>query len=212
MQREKILTYKPFSAANSETAERIISSSALYSMKSGEAIEYRKALGVVLNGEITVRGLKGGQRVLYRTINKGEVFGAAQLFGGDGAYTSLTARTECEIAVIPESTISNAITEDGAFALAFAETLCQKLRILNRKLSALSASDATSALCKVLLDMNKHGDERLRINSRTELASKMGISRMTLYRALDSLEKVGAIIIEEKDVIIKDINAIENLL
>ena len=212
MEKEAILSYKPFSAAKDSSAVRLLAQSSVVSLDAGEEIECKNALGLVLDGEINVRGLDGGRKMLYRTISTGEVFGAAQIFGGEGAYTSLTAKKRCAVAMIPERTIRELVMTDGDFACAFSETLCEKLRILNRKLSALSSADATAALCKVLLAASKGENGKVGTGSRTELAARLGISRMTLYRILCSLEKSGAVSIEEKSVIINDKDALKALV
>lgn len=209
---EEMLRYRPFSAAKRETAEKLISASELFRLGAGEKIECGNTIGLVISGEIAVRGLNGGRRVIYRTIPQGDVFGAAQIFGGDGAYTLLTARTECEIAVIPEPAVKEAVESDGAFAFAFAETLCTKLRILNRKLAELSASDATAAVSKSLVTMAERDGMRVGIKSRTEFAASLGMSRMTLYRALETLERNGAVTLAEKDVIINDVDLLKSLI
>ncbi len=200
---EELQMFAPFSAARPETVKSISESAVFYDLGPGEQIECGNALGLVLHGDIIVRGLNGARKMIYRTIGRGEVFGAAQLFGGDCAFTQLTAKNDCRIAVIPEEAVTKAITGDGEFALSFTETLCEKLRILNRKLSMLSSSGATAAVCRMLLDTAKDG-EMFRMSSKEEFAARAGISRMTLYRILGTIENSGAIIIKEKYIIIKN--------
>lgn len=88
------------------------------SYTAGESIysdtSYKKALGAVINGCLSVYRPGNGSRVLLNRIPAGGVFGAASLFGAEGMYvTEITAEKDSVIFFVPSEVLGRLITENG---------------------------------------------------------------------------------------------------
>lgn len=159
----------------------------------GESIytdkSYKKALGAVITGSLSVYRPGNGSRVLLNRIPAGGVFGAASLFGAEGMYvTEIVAEKDSVIFFVPSEVISRLITENGEFALSYIGFLTDRIRFLNRRISELSAGCAERKFAKYLLE--RDGDKPV---SMTELASFLGIGRASLYRIIDGFTENGII-------------------
>ena len=159
----------------------------------GESIytdkSYKKALGAVITGSLSVYRPGNGSRVLLNRIPAGGVFGAASLFGAEGMYvTEITAEKDSVIFFVPSEVLSRLITENGGFALSYIGFLTDRIRFLNRRISELSAGGAERKFAKYLLE--RDSDKPV---SMTELASFLGIGRASLYRIIDGFTENGII-------------------
>ena len=87
---EKLKDVPLFSGTNEERLFSAVSLSKLISYeKGGEIAADRPALYVVLDGYVSVYRTEGSHTVLLNTIREGGVFGAAQLFCEEAAFSSV---------------------------------------------------------------------------------------------------------------------------
>ena len=134
------------------------------SYTAGESIysdtSYKKALGAVINGCLSVYRPGNGSRVLLNRIPAGGVFGAASLFGAEGMYvTEITAEKDSVIFFVPSEVLGRLITENGEFALSYIGFLTDRIRFLNRRISELSAGGAERKLAKYLLERDSEAGQ-----------------------------------------------------
>jgi len=158
--------------------------------ESGETIfskrSYQKSLSLIIKGRATARKLHGGKDLTIRSFMPGEIFGVAALFSQEEEYVSeIRADSSCIVAFIPQETVSEVFRRSPDAAIAYISLLSQKIRYLNDKLDSISAPSAVSKLCYYLLE---NQETTIAMQS---LAQILGISRMTLYRALDTLIENG---------------------
>ncbi len=150
----------------------------------------RAALAVVLSGEVCVYH----GRVVMNILRAGDVFGAAALYGLQEAYASrVVADSECEVAFIPQETVSRWMASEPRVAENYVRFLSDRIRFLNRRLATLTAGQTDGKLWRYLL---AYADDEgvVRISGgMTELAKRLNMGRSSLYRSLDSLADDGRI-------------------
>lgn len=167
---------------------------------------FRRCLGVVLEGELTVRK----EALLVSTLRPDDVFGAAALFNEEEEYpTTLTARSDCRLLLIPQEQVGKLIRTSGAFAENYVLYLSGRIRFLSHRLDTVSAERGEGKLASYLLSgADESGTVTL---SATQLSQRLGVGRATLYRAFEFLERKGAISRAGKTIRILDVNKLHGL-
>ena len=168
---------------------------------------FSRAVGLVLSGRIRVSG-GSAPRYRMRTLSKGDPFGAAAVFSPEEDYaTCLTAETRCRVLFLPQTLLARLLVEDPAVAENYIVFLSERVRFLNEKIRSLTTPSTGGTLREYLLKNAKEEEDgfvlRLGI-SYSALASALNMGRASLYRALDGLEKSGAIRREGKKILIPD--------
>lgn len=182
-----------FLGASEETYKKLLSctikhfepGALIYSAES-----FEKSLGVVVSGKVEVYGETENRRVRLNTLYHGNMFGAAALFGKDDGYVSnVIAKTSSEVLFVSESNVKELIVSDPQVALSYISFLSDRIRFLNRKISIFTAKNADSSVAAAFLEEDRPSFEL----NVSRLSKKLGIGRTSVYRSLESLEKLGAI-------------------
>ncbi len=183
-----------------EGKKRFFSDGRIYSRsyKSGDVIydtsDSPACLGLILSGAVKAEKRSDNKRVPMRTIQAGEVFGAASLFGaGDGYVTVLTAKGATSVLFIPQECVRELVSKESTAAVNYICFLSDKIRFLNSRIDFYTALNAQEKLyeylCKV---MDDSGYASLTVN-RAQLAKQLDMGRASLYRAFDALISDGRI-------------------
>ena len=150
---------------------------------------FRRELGIIISGVITVT--KGPLTV--SELHSGDLFGAAALFTDGERYVStLTARVRSTILFLSQSAVESLIDADRRVRANYISYLAQRIRFLSAKVDALSGGSGGDKLSSYILQ-NAGPDGLLTVRSMTELASRLGIGRASLYRELSKLQAAGII-------------------
>ncbi len=151
--------------------------------------DFRRELGVVLRGSVTVT--KGSLTV--SELAQGDMFGAAALYTDEERYVStLTARTSCEALFLSQEYVYGLIDTNRQVRENYLRYLAQRIRFLSAKVDALSAGTGGKKLSDFLIRGSGESGV-VKVRSMTELASSLGIARASLYRELDKLSEAGII-------------------
>lgn len=182
-----------FSDASDETLRRMTSCSS-ENFRAGELIysadSFEKSLGIIISGKVEVFGENENKRVRLNSLSKGDVFGAAALFGKGECYVStVISKTASEVLFVSEGGMKEIIVSDPAVSLAYIAFLSDRIRFLNKKISAFTAKSADAAVAAALLSEER---ESFELNV-SRLSKRLGIGRTSVYRSLELLEKSGAI-------------------
>ena len=168
---------------------------------------FRRCLGVVLEGRVQVS--KGA--LIMSVLGRGDLFGAAALFYQRPDYaTTLTARSRCSLLLFPQALVEAWMERWPQVGRNYVTYLSQRIWFLSGKIDALTAGTAGRKVAQYLL---AHGEEgRVELDcSLTGLAGRLGVSRASLYRALDELRDQGAIQHQGRTIRILDQRALEHL-
>lgn len=166
---------------------------------------FRRCLGVLLHGRARVT--KGP--LVISVLEAGALFGAAALFHQRARYeTTITALSTCTVAFFPEQQVISLLSGDRTLCANYIRYLSERIHFLSRKLESLTAPGPAEKLSRCLLE--SAGSEGRLCCSATELSRRLDVSRASLYRAFQTLEKAGAIRREGKTIVILDRKALEN--
>lgn len=151
------------------------------------------SLGVLVGGCAEVTTPSCGGRVTLRILKKGDIFGAASLFGGDGSQISaIRARTRSSAVFISRAAVQAIITESPRAAVSYIAFLSDRVRFLNHRISCFTAGSADASLARYLISLPCENGV-VELPACKPLAELLGMGRASLYRALDSLQSSGAI-------------------
>lgn len=166
--------------------------------------DFRRSLGFLLKGRARVT--KG--ELVVSTLEEGGLFGAAALFSGSGDYeTTITALSPCTVAFFPEPVVAGLLAEVPDFCLNYIRYLSGRIHFLSRRLGGLTAPGSVGKLSRYLLE-EADGSGAASCPA-TELARRLDVSRATLYRAFEELERAGAVRRQGKTIMILDRSALE---
>lgn len=151
--------------------------------------QFRRCLGFLLAGQVQVTNAALSVSVL----EAGELFGAAALYNDLPDYaTTLTARTPCRVLLLPQELVEELMGRFPEVCRSYVAYLSERIRFLSGKIDALTAGSAERKVAQYLLS-RLDGEWAELDCSATGLAQRLGVSRASLYRALDALEARGAV-------------------
>lgn len=156
------------------------------------AYSFRRAVGLILSGSVTVMSSDGDHPTLMNRLSAGAMFGAAALFSPEETYvTQITADTVTQILFVSQEKMSRLLRQYPLVAENYICFLSGRIRFLNRKLSVLTAGSAEGRLYQYFLThRNENGSLTLPC-SMVELAGLLNMGRSSLYRARDALISAG---------------------
>ena len=151
---------------------------------------FRRCLGVVLEGRVQV--------------NKG-----AALFNDRADYaTTLTARAPCRVLLLPQALVEELMVRFPEVGRNYVAYLSGRICFLSGKIDALTAGSAERKVAQHLLSRLEGGWVELDC-SAAGLARRLGVSRASLYRALDALAGRGVLRREGRRVQVLQPDALE---
>ncbi len=191
MDQQHIVTFLKgvplFRAADERTLSTLCERAELQSVRRGEALSERgDRLCVLLSGRAQIRSADDGRQLILRTLQAGNVFGAAALFLRESPTLSqVTALEDCAVLYLDRVAVRELMREDMAFCDAYLSFLADRVRFLNQKIRCFTAG---SALRRLALWLAAEESDVLTLSdSLRALAAALDIGRASLYRALDTL-------------------------
>lgn len=166
--------------------------------KKGEVIysatHFPNAIGIILKGE-AFAVTNSSNRLYMNSFKEGTCFGAAAVFGNDEEYVStITAKCDIVILFIKENELKSLFEKYPKTAINYISFLSSKIRFLNKKVGLLSSGNAEDTVLSYLRTIANSEMIATLPSNMTLLSKTLGISRASLYRCLESLEKNGFIL------------------
>ncbi len=188
-----------FEGLEREQTNAVLSDKRVYTrtFSAGEHVlgggSFTPCLGLVLSGSVYIERRAEGKVVPMRVMRRGDVFGAASLFGGESHPTEIRAKGKTEIMFFPQEVVAELIDRSSRAARNYIAFLSEKVRYLNARIAFYTAGTAKDRLYEYLLRIVS-GDGIARVPiSLSALAGQLDLGRASLYRALDALENEGRI-------------------
>ena len=178
-----------------------------------EPSHYRASLGFILKGACRVNKKRhDGTLIPLNTLNKGDSFGAINLFSNDEDYpTYVYAAKQTEVLFIDKEDAVRLISENSKIAINFIEFLTGRILFLNNKISTFSSGSTEQKLANYLINLQKEkGTTEFEFNKKLT-AEALGIGRASLYRALEALEGDSIIKVDNKKIYITDPMGLERI-
>jgi CRP-like cAMP-binding protein len=159
-----------------------------------EPLYFERSLGIILDGSARVRTADMNKNITLKTINAGNVFGAASLFGNENEYVSkITAKGATTAAFFTQAAITDIIKADSRAALNYICFLSDRIRFLNRKIASFTAGSAECRLARYIIGLSETSGNISLNPGISQTAASLDIGRASFYRALDSLQSSGCI-------------------
>ncbi|MCI8589742.1 MAG: Crp/Fnr family transcriptional regulator [Clostridiales bacterium] len=168
------------------------------SFERGETVspsaQYLPCLGLIVKGTVRIEKKADHKSVPLRQMQKGGVFGAASLFGGDAYVTVITARAQSSVVFLPQDYVKDLLLSEPLAAMNYILFLSEKVRYLNEKIDFFTAGGTKDKVYEYLLrQADENGTVRLRLSLK-ELSEQLNMGRASLYRAVDDLIENGKIL------------------
>lgn len=159
------------------------------------------SVNLLADGRIKViRETEGGQEVILRMIQPGELFGGAGGWGEERYPASAVALGHAVVLRLPARAFSSLIAAYPDFAVAVIHQLAERLRVAERRIEELQTQRVERRIAHTLLRLaDKAGvktAEGIRINlplSRQDLADLAGTTLSTASRTLSTWDQAGLI-------------------
>lgn len=151
------------------------------------------AIGIIVSGQIhAMKYLISGKSIFLRALKQGEIFGIGSVFQEEDiqlSYMEVTEKTE--VIYIDEDELMKIFAYQDILKnyLTFIST---KIHYLSNKIDILSQASIRERLLMYIHDQYVASDSRQIIKvpmSLSALADYLGVSRASLYRVLEILEK-----------------------
>lgn len=208
---KEILAKNPlFSSLGEGVSEKWIKEkrALLVSAKKGETLmaaeNFKRSLVLILKGEAAVSKINSeGKRTVINILSEGDVFGMATLFYESEEYPSeIRAESPCRTAVFPKELIEETFASSPGFAREYVSLLSKKIHFLNEKLEIFAGGEAEEKLLRHLAAASGGKTEFELSCSVSRLAESLGVGRVSIYRAFDSLAEQGVLKKEGKKIVI----------
>ena len=151
-------------------------------------------LGLILSGRVEASPGTGETDLILRFHGKGDVFGAAAVFGNQGPYVArLRALSQTRTLFFRQDLLRELMAEHFVAAENYMAFLVGRIQFLNQRIQSLAAGSAETLVLDFL--EKEAGDTGFVIldSSISALARRLNISRASLYRAFDALKERGLI-------------------
>ncbi len=172
------------------------------------------ALFILAEGEIDlVKDTADGRERFIRRVRPGETFAEAAMFAGDAYPVSSLARSKGSLIAIGRDDFRAFMKRHPEASMAMLGVMARLLKHWSELLSELSLSSVEARIAAWLIKRSRAmGAESFELGmQKRELAYRLGTVPATLSRNLRKLSESGAIRLKGESVIIRDIDALEEL-
>lgn len=156
----------------------------------------------------------GSKSFNMRIVQPGEFVGLSAVFTKNIFNYSTVALTDCYAFLIEKDVIAKVIQKNGLFGLNIIKRYCEQNSNLFSTLQTVLYKQMNGRISETLLYLNSiresHPDIFLLL-SRKDIADFAAISTESAVKLLKSFEKDGLIELQDKDVIIRDKKALEDI-
>ena len=209
---KSIFNHPLFNGINRENALPILNGAkcSLRSFSDEEIIHSpasdEKILGLILDGTATVCTKDLGKNTLLRYLERGDLFGVANLFTDEPFVSIIKAHKKCSVFFLTEAAVRSILETDSTFLYRYLSFLSSRVCFLNRKIGYLTAGSAERRLALYLASFEK-GEISLSV-SLSALSELLDVGRASLYRAFDRLTEDGYIQKDGKQIFIRNLDGL----
>ena len=144
------------------------------------------SIGIIINGQIEVfTYLISGEKVIYNSLNSGEMFGSNLVFSSHPFYRdNVVAMTDCSVCIIDKDTLKTLLSQNEEFLEHYLNSQSDFTKRLNFKIKMLSIPSAKDRL---LFALENSKNYTLHFKTVTALAEYLGLARETTSRVITFL-------------------------
>jgi len=179
-----------------------------------------QSLMAVLRGSIKISSLsRDGKEVVFRIINTGEIFGEIAALDGEERSADAAAMTDCELLVFDRTDFLRMLENRADLCMILLRILCRRLRQTTEQVEDVMFRHLESRLAKALLQLagrvGLHGLQSKAVElhvSQREFGNMAGGSRESVNKFLQNWHRQGLIDLGKASILIKDIDALRDLI
>jgi len=161
-------------------------------------------LGILTEGSAQVYKKAGGTSILMSVLKQGSVLGAVTLFRQNaGAVTEIVARRGCTVVFFSEALFRQMLRDSFALTENYIRYLTERIYFLTGRIESIACPTAADKLLNYLAQ-NAEGRAVYLPYGMSDLAEALSVSRATLYRIMEELEKQGRIRRDGKTIYIRE--------
>ncbi|MDD4779442.1 MAG: Crp/Fnr family transcriptional regulator [Tissierellia bacterium] len=171
-------------------------------------------LDVILDGKITIQKIDSEGNIFpINDFINGDIIGENLLFAIKNNYPmTVLAKSDVKILHINKELILTLCQENKSFLISFLQSLSSKALILSNKMSLSMKTLRQSVIDFLLYEYYVQGSTKIKLNmTKKDLAEKIGVQRTSLSRELNKMRKDDLIDFDNKYIIIKDIELLNEL-
>ena len=156
----------------------------------------------------------GPKNYNLRIIKPGEFIGLSAVFTKNSFNYSSVALTDCQVYLIENETIARVVKQNGMFGFNIIKRYCEQNADLFKTVRNLMYKQMNGRLADTLLyieNLKNENTEIFQLLSRKDIADFAGISTESAVKLLKSFEKDGLIKLNEKDIVLLNHKALEEI-
>jgi CRP-like cAMP-binding protein len=161
-------------------------------------------LGVMVSGRASARS---GNGLILRSFSRGDIFGAAAMFAAAiEPFSEIVAESAGELLLLPGEAVRRLLQKQPQAAENYIRFLAQRIAFLNRRIASLSSGGVARRLASHILASSRPDAAGRSVcpGNISKLAQNLGISRASVYRAIEELQEAGCLHREGKTIVIDD--------
>lgn len=199
-------------------AEKLLSAANLIKYDNGQLInsrdEEKPGLSIVAHGaaHVSIYGENGGF-LLTAILGPGEIFGEFTIFAELPRTHDIYAAKDTQIYQLSAPVFMRFYEQEPVISRAMLKTILVRSFLLHEILDALRRLPIKQRTAKVLMTMLQVSEEPNRIQCRqSELANTLGVSRVSVGKALKHLQAEGLLELHYREISIPDLDRLEQWL
>jgi CRP/FNR family transcriptional regulator, cyclic AMP receptor protein len=173
----------------------------------------------VLKGRVSITSPSlDGRQVVLSVMHEGDVFGEIALLDGKERTADVTAMTDCELLVVPRRSLLSLLERRPDLCIRLLLVLCERLRSTNEQVGDLAFLDLEARIAKVLVRLSEENGggsagkpAAVKISQRA-LGELVGGSRESVNKHLQEWKRSGIIAIEKGAIVIRDRDALSEMV
>lgn len=149
-----------------------------------------------------------------RIIQPREFIGLSSVFSKNIYSYTTSALTDCQVLLIEKESLENVIRGNGTFSFSLIQRYCTQNADLHEVMQNQLFKQMNGRLAGSLLYLNSLKENQptiFQLLTRKELADFAGISTESTVKLLKTFEKEGLIKLQEKDILLLDVDSIEGI-
>lgn len=147
-----------------------------------------KHLGIIISGRVEVVKPTAKGRLPISVLEPCMTYGMNSLFSDEKSATELIAKGSCQVIIIDEAVLRRLMQRSEKLFNNYMEYLTKRIHFLVSRVEALAGTSVESKLLSYLETNSVDGICTLKY-SMEKLATALGTSRASLYRAMDILSE-----------------------
>ena len=150
---------------------------------------------------------ENGTEKTLSVIGKGSILGEAAFFDGQNRMSSASAVVKSELVSVNKSILTDIIRREPRTAFEIFRLQAQTIRMLSSQIDGMTFQTAKSRIAQFLL---RSAEDTISV-THEEIASIVGVSRVTVSKILSSLAEEGIVATGYQQIRLMDTDALQKI-